>query len=532
MKKLLFFSFLLLISEVYSQKLGIDIQESKVFKMTTARVQNDYLLADGSGGFISISTKRSGFLANPLIFESYATRYNNKMEQVRTKTFKLNKGSIKGSIKGAFVRDGFLQMINMETNSRKRYFSFKHIEGNIATGIVQQNEFFRINQIYSKNDVNLYVNFNSLYYQKLKYYSDVNYFNPKIFIKFSKNNHYFTIIHRDFVEDVSRYFIDVFNDRFEQVYHKSIVETVPTIKYYINDISVNDSNGDVYMIAKTYNSDPLVRIRFASKSNLDHFTIYKINKREIKRSLVRPKKIVEDLNLVLGDKQLSVLGFYRDKYINLNDIDGLMRMNIDTADLSIVQTAYGNFNKKLVSVKFKTKRQRSKNHKMIIRKAFLLTNNDIIINAEDFFIPKLSKINKREESIREIVGDVFSIRIGRGGQIQWSKDIYKSQAVKPRLALHSVFSTMVNGSNYILFTDSKTKKQSKKQSFYLKDKDLQNLIGVRIAGQGAMQEAIIKENKRSKYRFMPIEGTMINKNEAIIPAKDHQFIKFFKLTFN
>jgi len=532
MKKLLFFSLLLLMSNVQSQKLGIGIQESKVFKMTTPRVQNDYLLADGSGGFITISSKRSGFLANPLVFESYATRYNNQMEQVQTKTFKLNKGSIKGSIKGVFVKDDFLHMINMETNNRKRYFSFKYIAGDIAKGTVQEKEFFRINHIYSKNDVNLYVNLNSLYYEKLKYYSDVNYFNPKIFIKFSKNNHFFTIIHRDFDEKVSRYFIDVFNDRFEKVYHKAIVETVPTIQYYINDISVDDHNGDVYMVAKTYNSDPLVRIRFASKSNLDHFTVYKINDRNIKRLVVNLKKIVEDVNLVLGNKQIYALGFYRDKYINLNDIDGLMRMNIDATDFSIVHTAYSNFNKKLVSVKFKTKKRKSKNHKIIIKKSFLLENNDIIINAEDFYIPKLSKTKNREESIREIVGDVFSIRVGRSGQILWSKDIYKSQAVKPRLALHSIFSAMVDGTNYVLFTDSKVKKQPKTQSFYLHDKDLQNLIGVRIGAQGALQEATVKEHKRTKYRLMPIEGTMIGKNEAIIPAKDHQFIKFFKLTFN
>jgi hypothetical protein len=46
-----------------------------------------------------------------------------------------------------------------------------------------------------------------------------------------------------------------------------------------------------------------------------------------------------------------------------------------------------------------------------------------------------------------------------------------------------------------------------------------------------VQKGVVKEHTRTKFRMMPIEGIMISKNEAIIPAKDHHLIRFYKLTF-
>jgi hypothetical protein len=186
----------------------------------------------------------------------------------------------------------------------------------------------------------------------------------------------------------------------------------------------------------------------------------------------------------------------------------------------------------MTSLKYKTDRKKTKEHRILFQSINLLENNKILINAEDFYIPHFKKEENRETTVREIVGNIYSIKLDNSGRIIWEKEIYKSQIVKPRLANHSYFSTTVNGNSYILFTDSKTKKQNKKTSFFLKDKDLQNLNGIRLTSTGNLSEEIILKNEKSKYRLMPIEGVMINQNTAIIPAKNHQFIKFYKLHFN
>ncbi len=531
MKKTILMIVGFLLMQVHAQGLGIKLEESKVFKMTTPRVQNDYILPDGQGGFITISTKRSGFLANPLVFESYATHYNNELEKLRTKTFKLNKGSIKGAIKGAFVKDGHLYLLNLESNFRKRYYAFKVIDANIKTAEIKEKEIFHIKGVYSKNDVNLFVNPGSLFDEKMKYYSDVNYYNPKIIIKFSENNRFFTIIHRDFDEKQSKYFVDVFDSNFNKVFSRFIMHPVQTKLFYISDVSVNDQNGDVHIAAKLYNSDPMFKRRFINKDNLDKFIIYKLSKLGYKKYDFKPKKVIADVKFVPGN-DLSFIGFYRNKYIEVNDTDGIMMMHLNPKNMELKAINYQNFKSKLVKVVYKTKRKRSKNHQMIIRKVFKASNGDLIINSEDYYVPLMDKKEKREGTIVEIVGSMFSIRINPSGQILWSKKIYKSQIVKPRLALHSFFPAMVDGTNYMLFTDSRTQEPKKGEVFYLKGKELQNLNGIRIRPSGGLQQGLIKENKRTKYRLMPIEGTMINPNEAIIPAKDHQFIKFFKLTFS
>jgi hypothetical protein len=514
-----------------AQQLGIKMQESKVFKQAAARVQNDYILPTGDGGFITIATKRSGFLANPLVFESYATLYNNNLEQIISKTFRLNKGIVKGAIKGAFVKNGELFMVEMDVNNRKKHITFKRIKANITDKSMDEKVFFKIDNIYSKNDVNLYVNPGSLFDEKMKYYSDVNFYNPKVYIKFSENNNFFTIVYRDFQEEKTRYFVNTFNDKFEKLYTKTIVNNTHSKTFYINDLVVDDNNGQVYIVAKVYKNNPHIRIRNSSSSNISHFMLYNVGENGSKKLKISPKVTIEDFTLLLDKKQLGMLGFYRNKYLSFNDIDGIARININPMIFSVSSQSYKSFREKLVSVKFRSSKRRSKNHRMIIRKKFLLDNGDIIINSEDFFIPNVLKKNNRELTLREYVGDMFTIKISQSGNILWSKKIYKLQMVKPRLALHSFFSTVIEGQNYLLFTDSKVKKQEKDVSFYLRDKDLQNLNGVRIYAHGGVQKGVVKEHTRTKFRMMPIEGIMISKNEAIIPAKDHHLIRFYKLTF-
>jgi len=519
----------------YSQNFNIQLQESPVFRMSTARVQNDYILPDNKGGFVTISTKRSGFLANPLVTESYATLYNSNLEQVKSAKFRMNKGAVKATIKGAFIRKDSLHLLEMESNLRKRYYAFKSLTGNINSDQqFTEKEFFRLDFIYPKTEVNLFVNLNSLYYEKLKYYSDVNFFTPKIYIKFSKNNRFFSIVNKTLDEQHTTYEIHVFNHRFEKVFDAQISESVPNKLFKINDIAIDDHNGKVYITAAVLKTDPEKKKRIINTDNLEQFKIYEVSNKTVHTYPFKPGKVTEQIHIALpgqATNEVYIYGFYRHKYLDLNDIDGIFRLNLSKNGLALLDLNYADFSEKLVKTAYKKSHKKTKNHQMIIRKTYLFDNGDLLINAEDLYVPLLMKKREREENVREIAGDIFSIKLSKNGQVYWNKKIFKEQLVKPRLALHSYFSTLINGNNYILFTDSPLEKQSKEDPFYLKKKDLQNLNGVKISPNGNAVAGLVKENKKSKFRFMPIEGIMIDKTHAIIPAKDHQYIKFFKLDF-
>ncbi len=528
MKQTILLLSLLLTTFALAQKQAIKIQESKVFKMTTARVQNDYVLPDNEGGFITISSKRSGFLVNPLVFEAYATQYNQNMNLVKTKTFKLNKGSIKGNIKGAFVHKKHLYLINMEQNLRKRYYSFKKIDGDIDNGTVSNKEFFHLDFVYPKNDVNLFVNPGSLYYQKLQYYSDVNFFNPKIFIRFSKNNRFFSIVYRDLKEEPATYHIVVFNNEFQPVFKQQITYSTSSKLFFINDLQVDDTNGSVYLATQVFRNNPLNKRRLLNTDNTRNFIIYRIADTGVSSYKIKPKKVMEKLQLQLGDN-LTVYGFFRNRYLDLNNIDGFYRLNL-TKDLAVLNSSYQNFKESPVAVGRRKGIKKTKNHTMVVRQSFLLPNGDMIVNAEDLYIPLMMKKEEREVSVREIVGNIISLKASNNGQIYWIKKIYKKQVVKPRLALHSFFGTYLNGKEYIFFTDSPLEKPAEGEPFYLKGSERKNLNLVKISNNGDLQKSVLYQPKRSKFRFMPIEGTMVSSKSAIIPAKDHLYIKFFKLT--
>ena len=530
MKRTIILLSFIITTYAFAQHQAVDIKESKVFKMTTARVQNDYILPDGQGGFITISSKRSGFLVNPLVFEAYATRYDQNMNLVKTKTFKLNKGSIKGNIKGAFVHNHHLFLINMEQNLRKRYYSFKKIDGDIKAGTATNKEFFHLDFVYPKNEVNLFVNPGSLYYQKLQYYSDVNFFNPKIFIRFSENNHFFTIVYRDLKEEPVTYHIQVFNNEFEPVYKQQIFYPTSSKLFYINDLQVDDTNGNVYIATQVFQENPLKKRRLLNTDNTRNFIIFRVAEAGVSSHKIKPEKVIEKLQLKIG-KNLNVFGFYRNRYLDLNNTDGFYRLNL-TKDLSVIHSSYQNFNQSPAAIGSRKGIKKTKNHTMVVHQSFLLPNGDMIINAEDLYVPLMMKKEEREENIREIVGDLFSVKISNNGQIYWIKKIYKKQVVKPRLALHSFFGTYHNGQEYLFYTDSPLEKPANNKPFYLKGSEQKNLNLVKISAGGNAQKSVLFQPKRSKFRFMPIEGTMIDAKTAVIPAKDHLYIKFFKITIS
>jgi len=518
------------VSVTKAQELGISIQESKVFKMTASRVQNDYILPDNQGGFITISTKRNGFLVNPMTFESYVTHYDSDMKQVVTKTFKMNKGAVKANIKGAFVANGNLYMLEMESNLRNKYYAFKKVSGNIDEGkVVSEEEFFRINFVYPKTDVNLFVNPESLFYQKIKYYSDINFFNPKIFFKFSKNNRFFTIIYRDLAQQPAIYHIKVFNRDFEPVYSQDIIYDGPSNLFYINDILVDDATGDVYLTAKIYKSDPSNEKRVMNTDNTQSFMVYRATSDDLSEYLITPKKVIEKLYLQMQD-EITVFGFFRNKFLDTNDINGFFRLNL-SKELDLIMESYQKFGDQLVKVTKGKSFKKSKNHQMIVRNAFMTDDGSLIVNAEDLYAPLMMKRVHREESIREIVGDIFSINIGTEGQINWAEEIYKKQAVKPRLAIHSFFNAFIDQQNYFIFTDSTLEEPEENNPFYLQGHELRYLNAVKISNDSPTEKAVLYKKNFAKFRFMPIEGVMIDAKTAIIPAKDHMFIKFFKLSF-
>ncbi len=529
MKKLLILQALLWAGLAVAQTTGIKIKASPTYKLTTARVQNDFMIPDQQGGFITIASKRSGFLVDPLIFEAYATQYDKKLKPVKTKTFKLNKGSVKGAIKGAFVHSGQLFLLNMDINYRKKYYAFKKITGHIDNGQIEEKEFFRLNFLYPKTEVNLFVNPGSLYYQKLKYYTDVNFFNPKMFFVFSDNNKYFAIVYRD-KQPVAKYHINVFNQNFEPVFQQDISGGVSSDLFYINDIKVAGDTGTVFVIGQIYKTDPLRKKRLMNTDNTKEFIIYRASKNMVDTYRLKPQKVIEKLYLALGD-DLTVYGFYRHKYLNLNDVDGFYRLNM-TKKLAMLNQSYQSFEKQMVSVSEKKRIKKTKNHSIIVRNSFLLSDGTLIINAEDLYVPLMMKKEDREENVREIAGDIFSIKIAPEGQILWAVKIYKKQLVKPRLALHSFFSALINGKNYIVFTDSPMEKASKEVPFYLLKKELYNLNAVVISNDGMVSKQLVKKYKRGdKFRFMPIEAIMVSPVSAIIPAKDHLYTKFYKLQF-
>ncbi len=518
---------MLWISQISAQTLKTQMIPGPTITLPAARVQNDFILPDQKGGFISISAKRSGFLADPLTTEAYVSHFDTDMKLIKQKTFKLNKGAVKSDIKGAFVKHGRLHMVKLDKDLRHKAYFFRHLEGNIAKGLITYDSvFFKLNFIYPKTLVNLIVNPNSLFYQKMQYYTDVNYFYPKIWLVFSAHNRFFAIVYRDKKLTPVTYHIQVFNQNFESVYHHKISPLVLSPLFRIDDIKVSDKTGDVYLAAHFFKKDPFKKEFFTSFDNTKKIVIYHFNINEEDSYELKPKTVIDQIRLNLS-KYVTVFGFYRHLPTDFNKIDGFYRLDL-SPKLALLKQSYISFDHQLIDVPSKYLSAKHKNLWLVIRKHFFLPDGSLLINAEELYVPLVLAKRHREENVREFVGDIFAFRVTPNGKILWLKQIKKKQVVKPRLATHSFFSTYIQAAkyNFMAFTDSSVKVLN------IKHVDNKSLIGLKISTDGNLQTGILWNKKRNRFRFMPIEGTMIDKHTAIIPAKNHAYLKYYKLIFH
>ncbi len=530
-KSVIFSICLLWGSAMFAQNLDVQITQGPVYTLTTARVQNDYILPDQKGGFITISTKRSGFLADPLTLESYVMHFDSEMNLLNKKRFKLNNGAVKSDIKGAFIKEGRLHLIKLEKNLRQKSYTFKHLEGYIDKGLIMTDStFFKLDFMYPKTSVNLIVNPNSLFSRKMKYYTDVNYFSPKIWIVFSQNNRFFAFIYRDPKLIPNSYHIQVFNQNFESLYNNQISPGVLSDNFKIDDIAVSDNNADVYLVTHIFKKHFSKKQSLSAFDNTKNIKIYRITAHDIDTYSIKPKAVLDKMHLHLSN-QVTVFGFYHTNPSDLNQVDGIYRLDL-SAGLGLLKQSYNLFKHQLLQSKSTVLSKKVKNHWMLIRKHFLLSDGSLLLNAEDLYVPLVLKKKHREEDVREFASNIFIFKVAPDGTINWLRQIEKEQIVKPRLATHSFFTTMIGNSNFIALSDSLidlkdiTNKKSGASANH------RNLLGLKIDLNGTTNSSILWQEKRNKFLFIPLEGTMITPTIAIIPAKNHNYIKYFKLQFN
>jgi hypothetical protein len=160
---------------------------------------------------------------------------------------------------------------------------------------------------------------------------------------------------------------------------------------------------------------------------------------------------------------------------------------------------------------------------LIFKKIHITKNNDIIFNAEEFYVSG----NNNQTFFN--YDDIVSAKINRDGELVWARNINKSQYTTDNDAYISYTSTIKNDDTYFFINASeKIKKLSNDRiSFKHVRKNKSNLNIIRINKNGDFDFQEVLNNENNEVPFMVSQG-IVNKESIFFlgkKGKDKQLLK-------
>ena len=179
-------------------------------------------------------------------------------------------------------------------------------------------------------------------------------------VVFSENNKFF-VINFDFKsKEKETHKVFVFNDNFEMVFDKLIEKDVKDKLFSYNSIDVDDEDGSVYFLGKSYENGKK-RNKKNGKTNF-HFELNKVNANlDQKVSFKTEGKYIGALSMLKTKNKLVCIGFYGDK--DSNKYNGVCLFEIDANLLTVTNKKFNTFSNQFLTDKYGDRENKKKRKK-------------------------------------------------------------------------------------------------------------------------------------------------------------------------
>lgn len=520
MKKLVFFIAFILSFNSFSQE--FDIVKSEIFKDNKKHSFLAFSLEDGKGGLITIRN----FYGGRKIKGYYIQHFDEDLKLKNEYTYEVKKNRIKS----AFVKNGKLHLIEFTKDKTKKTLTYSVLSSNIDDFNFSSKELLN----FSKENIKKY--FGAIvfpfYINNGINQRDKDHLGEVIM---SENNRFFAINFDIKNEDKETHKIFVFNDDLDLVYDKFITNNAEDRFFDYNSVDVDDKDGTVYFLGKSYENDSRQRKK-KGKANY-HFELTKVNKTDQKTvSFKEPEKFIGSLSLVKKNNQLTCIGFYGDK--KEHKYNGIAVFKLDPNSLAIDKKKFNPFSEEFLADKYgnneaKKKRKSKKGITNIdFRSIEALDNGDLVINAEEFFTTTQSISNGNGGFTTYTVyhfNDIISARINTNAEMLWARNINKAQIGFKNSSFTSI---TINDTTYsfINCSDKIRKLNGDRIAFGHSSAKKSNLYCIMINNDGKMDFKKLIDDKDSKVFYKVNNGIIPeNNNEIIFLGKKKKSSQILKI---
>ena len=297
-------------------------------------------------------------------------------------------------------------------------------------------------------------------------------------------------------------------------------------------------DGSVYFLGKAFEKGKR-QSKKDGKVNY-HFELLKVNADGEKNiSFKSEDKYIESLSLVKNSARLACVGFYgkREEY----RLNGVCVYDLDPNTLETNYKKFNEFSEAFLTDKYgnkegKKKRKKKKGINNIdFKGVYLMGNNDIIINAEEFYITTHTSMGANGSMSTRTVyhyNDIMAMRLDAQGNLKWARNINKAQTG----TTNSSFTTLpVEDKTYFFIncSDNVKKLSADRIAFKQTSSKRSNLYAISIDGDGNFDYEKLIDDKESKVYYKVNDGVSnLNKETVFLLGERKKNGRIIKLQVN
>ena len=516
---------ILLIVNTFSFAQNFNLTKSDIFKDKKKHSFLSFALDDQQGGLVTVRKYLGGFPIKR-IKGYYIQHFDSNLTLKAEYTYEVKKNRLEN----AFIKDGKLNLIEFEHLRKENKIVYNVLTSNLNKINFNKKEILSISEDNLKKYFGVIIF--PLFINNGISQLDRNHMGEVVM---SKNNKFFTI-NFDFKDkEKETHKVFVFNDQLEMVYNKLIVKDIKDRLFEYNDIEVDDKNGAVYFLGKSYENNSR-RKKKKGKSNY-HFELNKIDSSGEKViSFKNPDKFIGSLSLVKNDDKLSCVGFYGNN--NEEKYNGVCVFNLDPSTLKMETKKFNPFSDIFLSDKYGNKEKRKKRKKknglrnIVFKNIETMPNGDIVISAEEDYITTHTSFGANGSMTTRSVqhyDDIIAFRINNQGGLKWARNINKAQTGYKNSSFTPV---SINEKTHFFINCSDKLKKLRDDRIQFKQTSAKksNLYVISIDGNGKFNFKKLIDKKDSEVFYKVNNGiTSQSKNEVILLGKRKKKSQILKI---
>jgi hypothetical protein len=306
------------------------------------------------------------------------------------------------------------------------------------------------------------------------------------------------------------------NKKFETEFKREVKDN----KYFFQNIQVAPDGDAIYLLAKSYSKE----FRKKEKGGKYQFELTKITSNNQESQIINPEEhYINSLKTIFRNNQLICLGFYSD--INEDKYQGISYFSFNPKNLEVQKSKYNLFSEQFIIDKYGKKKDKGLKY-LVLKKAFLTTNNDLVINAEEQYIIKSASFNQAAigfggSQFNYNYDDIICAKLNSDGELVWARNINKSQSTSDDESYISYSSINTNDSSYFFInTGEEIKKLSNDRiEFGQIRKNKSNLNVIQVNSNGDFDFQKILDDENSSVPFMVSKGLIIDKSVLFLGRK-------------